>query len=74
MRPARAEAEHRDREAGDGGQQRQRVDERPQPVVCLLGARDHHQARGVPIEPVDDARTLGIAACGAPGERLDERS
>ena len=31
-------------------------------LVCLLRPRDEHEAGGVPVEPVDDSRPLGIAA------------
>src|SRR6266545_2389315 len=35
-------------------------DERLQPAIGLLRARDDHQAGGVAVEPVDDARPRGL--------------
>src|SRR6516164_3346185 len=47
---------------------------RLQAPVSPLGAGDHEQARGIAVEPVDDARALGIASCGAGREQLGERA
>jgi hypothetical protein len=41
------------------------TDELLQPAVCLLRARDDEQARGVAVEPVDDAGPVLLPALGA---------
>lgn len=50
-------------------------DERLQAPVRILASGDHHEARGVPVEPVDDSRPLGIRATGGTvrSERLHKR-
>ena len=47
-----------------------------QPPVRLLRARDHEEARGVAVEPVDDARPLGLlpARHRVAEETVDERA
>ena len=49
------------------------ADERGEAPVRLLGAGDDEQPRGVPVEPVDDARPPGLAAGDEAGEQVDER-
>src|SRR5919204_257306 len=48
-------------------------DERQQTLVRLLGTGDDHQARRVPVEPVHDARPLGIAAREPAEQPVHER-
>jgi hypothetical protein len=51
------------------------ADQALQATVRLVGTSDHEQARGVPVEPVDDARPARLVPSGEGAEQpVDERS